>query len=305
MTKKFAVRDHDWRGLEGRLMNLPAPKGKKSKILIVYGQHSSLERCAGIAEALNIYGEVFMPDMPGFGGMDSFYKLDKKPSVDLYADYLKDFIEKEIEDGPIIIVGISYGFANVTRMLQKYPELQKRVKMLVSFVGFTGSRDFQIQHWYVRHAGRIAATYSRGPVGASIFKGFMSTGVFEMYYKRQIPKTSPYNKEAKQLRNEEVKRRMHLWKVNDHRTHAETAYEFVYHLDLRGIKVPMTVHHMGVDYDHFFDHKKVVAHMREIYSKVENYNLAIGNHSPSEDADVEEIRRMIPGKLTDKISKMP
>ena len=62
-------------GLNGRMMHMPAPKGRKREILVLYGHHSSLERWFGLAQVINRYGAVTMPDWPGFGGMDSFYKI--------------------------------------------------------------------------------------------------------------------------------------------------------------------------------------------------------------------------------------
>src|SRR3712207_1180020 len=81
--------------LEGRMLRLPAPDTKQAagrEILFVYGHHSSLERWWGLIQALNRYGAVTMPDLPGFGGMDSFYKIGKKPTIDNLADYVAAFI---------------------------------------------------------------------------------------------------------------------------------------------------------------------------------------------------------------------
>lgn len=64
-------------GLSGRVIRLPAPPEKKREILFIYGHHASLERIFGVAEYLNRYGAVTVPDLPGFGGMDSFTKLAK------------------------------------------------------------------------------------------------------------------------------------------------------------------------------------------------------------------------------------
>ena len=80
-------------GLRGRMLSLPAKKNKKREIMLVYGHHSSLERMYGLAEVLNDYGSVTLPDLPGFGGMDSFYKIHEKPDMDTMADYLATFVK--------------------------------------------------------------------------------------------------------------------------------------------------------------------------------------------------------------------
>ncbi len=37
--------------LRGRILNLPAPKGKRREILLVYGLHSSIEAVSGLASS--------------------------------------------------------------------------------------------------------------------------------------------------------------------------------------------------------------------------------------------------------------
>jgi pimeloyl-ACP methyl ester carboxylesterase len=97
-------------GLNGRLLRLPAPKNKNREILLLYGHHSSLERMSGFAEVMNRYGAVTMPDLPGFGGMDSFYKIGEKPTLDNYADYLASIIKLRYKRRRVTIVGMSFAF---------------------------------------------------------------------------------------------------------------------------------------------------------------------------------------------------
>jgi hypothetical protein len=52
-------------GLEGRMLRLPDSNKTGREILFIYGQHSSLERWWGLAQALNTTGGVTMPDLPG------------------------------------------------------------------------------------------------------------------------------------------------------------------------------------------------------------------------------------------------
>jgi hypothetical protein len=61
-------------GLHGRVLRLPANNNKYAgkDILMLYGLHSSIERMMGIVENVADYGNVTMPDLPGFGGMDRF-----------------------------------------------------------------------------------------------------------------------------------------------------------------------------------------------------------------------------------------
>ncbi len=140
-----ATQDHiqplNMNGLTGRMLYMPAPKNKKRHILLIYGHHSSLERMYGVAEDLNQYGSITMPDLPGFGGMDAFYKAGLKPTLDNFADYLAAFIKLRFKDKKITIAGMSFGFVIATRMLQKYPKLTTKVDLMISVVGFCHHDD--------------------------------------------------------------------------------------------------------------------------------------------------------------------
>src|SRR5262249_48894244 len=147
MTKKTPdpqeyIKPLNMNGLPGRMLHMPAPKGYNREILMVYGHHSSIERWFGLAQVFNKYGTVTMPDLPGFGGMRSFYKIGQKPTLDNMADYLASFIKLRYKRRRITIVGMSYGFVVATRMLQRFPDLAKRVDLIVSLVGFAHKDDF-------------------------------------------------------------------------------------------------------------------------------------------------------------------
>src|SRR5438876_991720 len=97
----------DMNGLSGRMLHMPAPKGKSGEALFVYGQHSSLERWWGLMQYMNRYAGVTAPDLPGIGGMESFYKIGKKPTVDNFADYLAAFVKLRYKNKKVIIIGMS------------------------------------------------------------------------------------------------------------------------------------------------------------------------------------------------------
>src|SRR5260370_9518477 len=102
-------------GLQGRMLTMTARRGKKREMVLIYGHHSSLERWFGLAQVLNRYGSVAMPDLPGFGGMDSLYKIGQKPTVDAMADYLAAFVKMRYKRRRVTIVGMSYGLVVATR----------------------------------------------------------------------------------------------------------------------------------------------------------------------------------------------
>ena len=129
-------------GMEGRMLRAPATGRYKNDILLVYGHHALLERWWGLVQNLQAYGRVTMPDLPGFGGMDSFFKIGRQPTIDTYADYLAAFVKMHYKRRRVTLMGISFGFVVITRMLQRYPELRAKVDLVVSIVGFMHKGDF-------------------------------------------------------------------------------------------------------------------------------------------------------------------
>lgn len=148
MSKKY-VRPADFivplniNGLEGRMINVDGDsKHKKNEILIVYDLNSNLERWWGLVVGLKRYGNVIMADLPGFGGMDSFFSISSKPTIDNLADYLATVIKLKYNRKRLNIFGIGFGFVVVTRMLQRNPDLRVKVKIVVSINGYSHKDDF-------------------------------------------------------------------------------------------------------------------------------------------------------------------
>ncbi len=122
-------------------------RSKRSKeILFVGDLFSDLEYWSGFVRALSDFGNVTMPDLPGMGGMDSFYKIGKTPSIDNYADYLASFFKLKYSRRQVIVIGAGFGFVIVTRMLERYPAIKDRVKMLISLGGFADSDDYTLSN---------------------------------------------------------------------------------------------------------------------------------------------------------------
>ena len=178
-TKKLSI----W-GMNGRLLAMPGPPAKKRTLVIVHGQHHSLERFHSIVLYLEQHGSVLFPDMPGFGGMDSFYSIGRTPSYDAYADYLYDVLEAHVKTDRVWLVGVSFGSQVMTRFLQKYPVWQSRVEHAVVLMGLVGAQDFQTGRFFratVHPLAAIASTY----IGASVL-GFLGFNALSFHLMRRI-----------------------------------------------------------------------------------------------------------------------
>jgi pimeloyl-ACP methyl ester carboxylesterase len=293
-------------GLEGRMLHIPAPQDEngnlwvKREILFVYGHHSTLERWWGLMEVLNEYGSVTMPDLPGFGGMDSYYKVDQKPTIDALADYLAAFIKWRYKRKKVTIAGMSFGFVVVTRMLQRYPELARKVDLLVSIVGFAHYQDFTFsrpRYWFYR---LTAGALSHNPA-AWLFRYLaLNRVVLRLVYARthnaKFAGVSS-KQEFDRLMDVEVR----LWQANDVRTHMFTSLQFLT-LDNCTRLVDLPVWHVSADNDHFFDHSVVEQHMRVIFNDFHSAQTSLPNHAPSVLADMAMAAPLLPDALREVLA---
>jgi len=283
-------------GLSGRMLVLPAEKANKRDILLLYGHHSSLERMAGIAEDLHQYGSVTMPDFPGFGGMDSFYKIGYKPTLDNLADYLAAFIKLKYKGKKITIIGMSFGFVVATRMLQMYPELVKKVDVIISVVGFCHRDDFMFsKRRYMFY--RYLASFFSNKIPAMFFRNVaLHPTVLRIAYS----KTHNAKNKFKNLSPEEAKKAMdfevHLWRCNEVRTYMDTTVSMLT-LDNCKKQIATPVHHISVSADQYFNNAVVEQHMRVVYADFVEHKAKMDNHAPSIIADKNAASGLIPESI--------
>jgi len=293
----------DINGMQGRILNMPAPKDKTKEILMITGHHTSLERLSGVVTQLNKYAGVTSPDLPGFGGMDSFYKIGKEPTLDNLADYLAAVVRLRYKRNQrFIVVGISFGFAVVTRMLQKHPDIAKRVDFAVSLVGLVHYEDFALRKRIIWEL-RTLTSFLQHPLPAWLMHHVALRPLFiKATYNiagRNNPKLKGFSAEEREkLLDFEVG----LWRMNDTRTHAFTTL-IMFNLDLCDIQVDIPAYHVAVEGDRYFDNYKVEQHMRIIYKDFELIQSNMGGHAPTIVATSEEAAPFVPPKLRRILAK--
>lgn len=291
-------------GLNGRMLYAPAKNKRKREILIIYGHHSSIERMLGFAEELNKYGSVTLPDLPGFGGMESFYKINEKPTLDNLADYLVAFIKLRFKRKRITIFGMSLGFLIVTRMLQRYPEIAKKVDILISVVGFAHRDDFILPR-RVKWPLRIWASVFSNKYPAMFLKTFgLRKSVIRLCYLSM----AKYNSKLKDADPEERERRIAfeviLWQSNDIRTYMDTTITMLTANNCE-LQLNLPVHHIIVGSDRYFDNHRVEQHLAIIYSKVHLVESKQPNHAPTVVATAKEASVFIPQEIRKLLLKKP
>lgn len=299
------IQPLDMNGLTGRMLRAPAArKTAKREILLLYGHHALLERWWGLVENLQDFGTVTMPDLPGFGGMDSFAKIHVRPTIDNYADYLAAFIKLTYKRRRYTIVGISFGFVVATRMLQKYPEMAKRVDVVVSLVGFMHHDDF----WFTPRKRQVLVKATRviaaHPLAWLIRYTALNKFVIRNIYarlgagKRRFLEMDPM--EFDTLMDFEVK----LWQSNDVRTHWLTTSEFL-NIDNCTQKIDLPVWHVSSSGDHYFNNEFVEQHMRVVFNDYSRGVMKSHAHTPSVLGNKKEMSIMLPAALRKVLRRKP
>jgi len=289
-------------GMKGRMLHMPAPKNKKRELMMVYGHHASLERTFGMAQAFNRYGAVTIPDMPGFGGMDSFYKIGKKPTLDNMADYLATFIKLRYKKRHITIIAVSLGFGVTTRMLQKYPKMVDQVDLCVSAAGFTHKDDFKMLSRRKQAIISRLAHFLSFRVPGLAARAWLRKPIIRRMYKNNNLKAHDKD-ESPERREYRIEFEVWLWQNNDIRTHFYTLHEIL-SINLCNAKVAMPVHHISINADQYLDNHLVEQHMRVIYTDFIKMPLPkVGVHAPTILASAKEAGAFIPPKLRSILNK--
>ena len=269
---------------------------------MLYGHHASLERVYGIAEDMAQYGNITIPDLPGFGGMDSFYTIGMKPSLDNLADYLATFVKLRYRGKKVTIIGMSLGFVIATRMLQRYPELVQKVDLNVSIVGFTRHDDFTLSKNRQRVYRGLARVFKHKIPAAFFYNVALHPALLRAIY----GKTHNAKKKFASLSEDERKQMMEfevvLWRDNDVRTYMETSL-IMLTLDNCHKQIKLPVHHVTVENDQYFDNSIVEQHMRVIFTDFKSHLAILPNHAPTIVANKEASEPFMPKSLRKVLNK--
>lgn len=309
MTKKeprdlaVYIKPLSMNGLSGRMLRVPASSpSKKREILLVYGHHSSLERMFGYVEVLSRYGNVTMPDLPGFGGMDPLYKIGEKPTLENMADYLASFIKLRYRQKTVTIIAMSFGFAVLTKMLQKYPELSGKVDLLVSFVGLTNKNDIGMKRRNFLFFKYFSKLMSIRPLAAFTQHIMLRGPIIRLSYKLVEDQHSKLQDADVEERRRRVDFEIFLWQCNDFRTYAYTG-SLMFTLNLQTTKVDLDVLHIGVKKDRYLNRDTLETNMRQIYNDFEYVESKMPAHAPTVIATAKEAEPFVPSRLKQLLRK--
>ncbi len=294
-------------GLKGRMLKLEPRSNSDADLLLIYGVHASLERMYSTAQFHSNYGRVWMPDMPGFGGMDSFYKVGLLPSIESYADYLYTVVKAyKLDKKRLRIFAMSFGFLSVTRMLQKHPELSDDVEFVISFVGFGRTSDFSLdtfEKFYTKPLLKLASTkLGSALISTLVFNRVSLRFMFKMFkYLNPNPK---YRHETPEKELEAIEMELDLWTMNDARTKFYT-YQVLSNFDLtkETRKIDLPLHDLTTPTDQYFDHKAVNKTLSKLYDEYNSHTAKLELHAPSVIGDEKTVSKIYPDEIKDLLSQ--
>lgn len=290
-------------GLKGRVLRIPCPDKKtKQEILFIYGSHASLERGFGMAEDLSQYGNITVPDLPGFGGMESFYKIGKKPELDNFADYLALFIKQHYGNQKITLVGFSLGSAIVTRTLQKYPELTRQINLLISYAGLSHHNEFIFPDRRKKVYKALSLIGSNRLFAFFFRYVFLNRFVLRRTYSKTYLAKHKFKKMDVRTEKEMVELEIILWQINDVATWAKTA-NIMLNIDLVNTKIDLPIWRIVLDGDQYLDGHRVTENMKRIYAKVFVAKANIDSHAPTVVARAKDAESMLPDLVRNELIK--
>ncbi len=298
--RKVNPADHvvsiNMNGMRGRMVQMPSRSSKKREMLLVYGHHASLERMFGLAEDLSQYGPVTMPDLPGFGGMDTFYSIDEEPNLDNLADYLAAIVKMRFKRKRLTLIGVSFGFLVVTRMLQKYPELARKVDCTISIVGFVHHEDFRFKRRNLRIAKSIVGFFSLSFPAWIVRHLFLRKTFIRWAYLSVADRHTKMKDADDAERRRRIEFETHLWHCNDVRTYMHTS-GIMLRVNLCDKRINVPAFHIAVDDDRYFDNSMVEQHLNVIYKDVKIMKTPMKGHAPTVIADAKAAAPFVPAAI--------
>jgi len=312
MKKAFDLNDYiediELNGLKGRMVNAPArtDAGKKVNILFIHGHHSSLERLKGVTDLLMDYGNFCLPDMPGFGGMDHLYGIGVKPSVDSLADYMAAFIKLHYGNKKkFVLVGYSFGFLVMTRLLQKYPSIRRQCIDVVAIAGLLHKNDIRFttnRKTFYQIATRIVGSRIGSWVTREIFLRKWFLGGF--YTKTHNAKDKFKNLDSQALKKV-VGFEVDLWRINHIPTWCYTSREML-NADLvtNVEQMPLDLISVVIRGDRYFNDKITEKHMKIAYRNVTVMYADVDQHGGSVVETAKDAKPFIPKKLLKHIRNL-
>lgn len=299
MSKKFVnpasfMMPLNINGMDGRLMRLESTnRHNKREILLIYDLQSNIEKWWGLAVVLKKYGNVTLVDLPGFGGMDSFYTIGLKPTINNMADYVASFIKLKFKRKRLSVVGVGFGSVVLTRMMQRNPDIDNKINLAIYINGYAHSDDFAMKK-FNRQIMRAYSSIGSLRLFGQILSMTMHNGmVLSALYPLSKFKTSRNGPSREFIRRFKID----LIMATDFRTSMFLNRELL-KLDNCRSRIKRTVYHITTSNSGLNVSPKLVEqHFRVIYDKYYQLPAKVGRKMPLVLNDEKVAIRYLPAKV--------
>jgi pimeloyl-ACP methyl ester carboxylesterase len=261
-------------GIKGKMLYKPSQKkDSKLNILIVTGKNVSLESLIGVAEDLSKYGSVTCPNLPGYGGMQNFFRIKEKPSIDSFADYMAAFIKLKFNRKRLVIFGVEEGFVIITRMLQRYPQLAKKIDLLFCVSSIAHKDDLKIGRVDRFFYSKLTLFFSFRPFSSIYRIIFLQPPIFYFFYLRSTIGIAKYKGLGKADLKIILKNEMKLRLSGNIRTRMRISHEII-NLDNCQQRINLPIWHLTGIADSLINNNNTEQHLRIIFNGYNNIQLS-------------------------------
>jgi len=180
--------------------------------------------------------------------------------------------------------------------MQRYPELVKKVDLLVAMVGFMHKDDFV---WSPRRRNffrRATRVFAMPPVATFIRYAGLNKPVIHMFTKRLPNSKRRFIEVSAEEFDATVDFDVQIWQANDVRTHWYTTSQFL-NVDNCSKSINLPVYHVTSSEEHYFNNEVVKQHMLVVFNEYHHYLAKSKAHTPSILGDKQDMRTMLPPGL--------
>ncbi|MCA1806717.1 MAG: alpha/beta hydrolase, partial [Actinobacteria bacterium] len=198
----------------------------------------------------------------------------------------------------ITIIGMSFGFLVVARMLQRYPDIAKKTNTAVSIAGFVHHEDFKMGRGQKLFFKTIAWFFSYQPTALFARYALLNRPMIQLAYWAAGDKNVKMKNTSIDERKKRVRFEVKLWQCNDVRTYCATGRAMlrVNLFEHKGL-IDTNVTHIRVAEDRYFDNHVVEQHLGVMFKQVTCIKTSLIGHAPTVIATAKEAAQYIPKQL--------
>lgn len=134
-------------GIESQLLEY-RDRQNTHEILVIHGIEHTQQDMLPLSKVLASVSSVCVVALPGLDTSASLRKIGEAATLDGLADYLATFVQFRFKRRKFSIVGVGSGFSIATLMLQRHPDILKKVENVVSLGGWLNyenqPKDFKL-----------------------------------------------------------------------------------------------------------------------------------------------------------------